>query len=309
MSFSIKEFKVLSSDGIHMLAGVVYAPQGEARGFLHVVHGMTEYIGRYDRFMKDMASAGYICFGYDNLGHGMTVKDKSELGYIARSRGWELLCRDVHVFSDAVRAEYDPDGKLPYCLMGHSMGSFIVRLAAERYVHPQRLIIMGTGGPNPAAGAGLALIGAIKLFKGDRHISRFIDKMAFGSYNKRFEGESDSRSWLTNDREIRDKYRADPLCSYRFTVSAMGDLIRVMKYSNRRAWYKNLASDIPVLLVSGEQDPVGDYGRGVRRVAERLRNRGISTKCLIYKGARHEILNDICYTEVLDDIRCFIEGE
>lgn len=233
MSFEIKEFYVKSSDGIHTLSGVVYVPEGEARGLFHVVHGMTEYIGRYHKFMSDMASAGYICFGYDNLGHGATANSRDELGYIAKERGWELLCRDVKVYSDAVRAEYDPEGKLQYCLMGHSMGSFIVRLATERFIRPDKLIIMGTGGPNPAAGAGLMLIGIIKLFKGDRHISRFIDNMAFGSYNDRFKDENDPKAWLTTDKAIRDKYRTDPLCSYRFTVSAMGDLIRVMKYSNR----------------------------------------------------------------------------
>ena len=307
MSFEIKEFYVKSSDGIHTLSGVVYVPEGEARGLFHVVHGMTEYIGRYHKFMSDMASAGYICFGYDNLGHGATANSRDELGYIAKERGWELLCRDVKVYSDAVRAEYDPEGKLQYCLMGHSMGSFIVRLATERFIRPDKLIIMGTGGPNPAAGAGLMLIGIIKLFKGDRHISRFIDNMAFGSYNDRFKDENDPKAWLTTDKAIRDKYRTDPLCSYRFTVSAMGDLIRVMKYSNRGGWYKALPKDVPMLLVAGENDPVGSYGKGVCKVAKRLADSGIATECKIYPGVRHEILNDVCYSEVLSDIQSFIE--
>ena len=306
MSIEIKDFKVKSSDGIHTLAGVVYMPEGEAKGLFHIVHGMTEHIARYDRFMRDAASEGYICFGYDNLGHGHTVNDDSELGYIAKKNGWDLLCRDVKVFSDAVREEHGKS--LPYILMGHSMGSFIARLAAEKYVSPDKLVIMGTGGANPAAGAGLAVIGMIKLFCGDRHFSPLVDNLAFGSYNKKFGGgtPADPKPWLTNDEEIRAKYYADKYCTFNFTVSAMGDLIRVMKYSNRGAWYKNLRRDLPVLLVSGEDDPVGNYGKGIVEVAQKLKAQGLDAEYILYKGARHEILNDFTYESVKTDILKFL---
>ena len=102
MEISVIKKKVLSSDNIHMLAGTIYLPEGDIKGIYHIVHGMTEHIGRYDRFMRDMAKEGYLCFGYDNLGHGYTVNDKSELGFIAKKRGWDLLARDVKVFSDAI---------------------------------------------------------------------------------------------------------------------------------------------------------------------------------------------------------------
>ena len=302
MSVSIKEFKVKSSDGVHNLAGVVYEPEIEAKGYFHIVHGMTEHIGRYDRFMRDMAEQGYICFGYDHLGHGYTANDDSELGYIAKKDGWDLLCRDVKVFSDAVIAEYGNDK--PYILMGHSMGSFVVRVATEKYVNPDKLIIMGTAGPNPAAGAGLALISVIKLFRGDRHFSKFIDKLSFGSYNDRFGGgsENDPKPWLTNDAAIREKYYADKFCTFNFSVSAMGDLITLIKTCNRKDWYKNLSKSTPILLVSGEDDPVGGYGKGVQTVADGLKEQGIETKCILYPKARHEILNDFTYDEVKGDI-------
>ena len=119
MSVTKREYRVLSSDGVHNLAGVVYLPEGEAKGFFQVAHGMTEHIGRYERFMQDMAEAGWICFGYDHLGHGHTVNDDSELGFIAKNGGWELLVKDIKVFSDAIIAEYsEGKEKLPYCLMG-----------------------------------------------------------------------------------------------------------------------------------------------------------------------------------------------
>lgn len=308
MAFEKREYKVLSSDGIHKLSGVIYIPEGEARGFFHIAHGMTEHIFRYDRIMTDLCERGYICFGYDHLGHGKTVNDKSELGFIAHKNGYDLLCRDIKVFSDAVREEFDPDGKLPYFLLGHSMGSFIVRLATERYVRPDGLIIMGTGGANPAAGAGIALISLIKLFKGERHVSKLVYDLAFGGYNTKFKDDKDanSKSWLTTSQEIRNKYLEDDYCTFKFSVSAMGDLMKLLKYSNRSAWFKNLPK-IPLLLVAGADDPVGNYGKGVHEVEGKLKGCGHNVKCVLYEGARHEIFNDFCYDLVRDDILEFIK--
>ena len=308
MAIQKQEYKVLSSDRVHQLAGVVFLPEGEPVGFFHVVHGMTEYIGRYERFMTEMAENGWICFGYDHLGHGYTVNNDSELGYIAKKDGWSLLVQDVHRFAEAAMAEFSPEDKeLPYVLMGHSMGSFIVRLATETCVHPDRLIIMGTGGPNPAAGAGLALIGLTKMLRGDRHISKLLDSIAFGSYNDAWKnsGETAPNPWLTSDQGVRKRYFADPLCTFKFTVSAMGDLITLTKESNRAAWYQNLPKDIPMLLVAGAEDPVGDFGKGVRYVHEHLLAAGIDATCKLYEGARHEILNDISYADVVKDILAF----
>ena len=156
----ILDKKVLSSDGIHMLAGKVYVPEGDIKGLFHVVHGMVEHISRYDGFMRELAENGYLTFGYDNLGHGHTVNDKSELGFIAHENGSKMLVDDVALFGEEIKAEYGEG--LPYYLLGHSMGSFIARLAAEQYDIQDKLIIMGTGGPNPAVNPGMALIKTIK---------------------------------------------------------------------------------------------------------------------------------------------------
>lgn len=311
MSVERKDFFVPSCDGIHTLSGVVFLPDGEVKGYFHVVHGMTEYIGRYERFLRDVAEKGWIAFGYDHLGHGKSVSDDSELGFIAEKNGWDLLARDVKTFSDAVRVEFGDDDARPYCLMGHSMGSFIVRLAATKYVKPQRLIVMGTGGSNPLASVGILLSGAVKLFCGARHVSSLVNNLAFGDYNKRFSNEEAEAPdpWLTTDIEVRKKYQNDPYCNFSFTVSAMGDLIRLTKYSNSAEWYRSFPKDLPVLLVAGENDPVGNYGKGVREVEERLLAVGVQCKCILYSGARHEILNDFTYENVKCDILDFCMSE
>ncbi len=296
--------KVPSTDGTHELYGRVYLPQGEVKGLFHVVHGMTEHMERYEPFMREMAAEGYICFGYDHLGHGKTVKDQSELGYIAKKNGWKLLVEDVTAFGDAMREDYGED--LPYILMGHSMGSFIVRLAAADGRTPDKLIIMGTGGPNPIAGAGLLIVAAMKLFGKGKTVSKFLYKTAFGSYNKKFDGDG-KRGWLTSNADIREKYDKDPLCNFHFTVSAMGDLIGLTKRANDKDWFKRLPKDLPVLLVAGKNDPVGNCGKGVKVVFNKLKKQGSLVEIRLYDG-RHEILNDACRDAVVEDIKAFLRA-
>ncbi|MBR2346695.1 MAG: alpha/beta fold hydrolase [Clostridia bacterium] len=308
MSYTVNSFTHPSSDGKHTLTGVVYCPDGEARGYFQVVHGMCEHIGRYERFMSQMADEGWICFGYDHLGHGKTAADPSEFGYIADKKGYELLIDDVKRFADAVISKYTAEKGVngPYVLMGHSMGSFIVRLATAKYKNPDKLIIMGTGGKNPLATPGIAIISMIKAFRGGHHISPLVQKLAFGNYTERFEGTDPSR-WLSTNQERLSAFHEDKLSGFFFTVSAMKDLVRMNRDCNLGRWYKAMPTSLPVLLVSGEDDPVGNYSKGVLEVEKGLKKKGIPVKCVIYKGARHEILEDFTHDDVVRDILAFVE--
>lgn len=304
MDVKIIEKSILSSDKIHNLIGKLYIPNGEIKGYFHVVHGMTEHIGRYQEILMEMAKLGYLSFAFDNLGHGKTAGGTKDLGYIAKKDGYKLLAEDLAVFYNSVKNEY---GDYPYYLMGHSMGSFIVRYALGKTVFPKKAIIMGTAGKNPLASAGLLLIKILKLFKGERHVSKFLDGVAFGSYNKKFKSENSRRSWLTTDESVRKKYDNDEFCSYRFTLSAMRDLITLNKLTCLPKWYKNLPQNIPLLIVSGADDPVGGYGKGVLEVYNNLIKNGCDAKVKIYDGARHEILNEpSCKRAVIEDIVSFI---
>ncbi|MBQ4290953.1 MAG: lysophospholipase, partial [Clostridia bacterium] len=301
----VREKRVLSSDGEHELVGTVYLPDGAPKAFFHVVHGMKEYIGRYDGFLKTMAEKGYLAFGYDHLGHGRTAKDASELGYIAPKDGWLRLVDDVAAFGNAMKNEYP--SPLPYYLMGHSMGSFVVRLAVTEYPRlATKLIIMGTGGPNPIARLGSGVVSAVKTFRGEKHVSALLDNLSFGQYNERFPNEG-SVAWLTKDPEVRERYLKDPFCSYSFTASAMGDLIRLTRECNRPEWSNQVGDSLPILLLSGEEDPVGEYGAGVRTVFERLKEAGKNAEMILYPGCRHEILNDTSREQVIADIVRFLE--
>ena len=298
--------RIPSSDGIHTLSGIAMRPSsGKIRGVLHIVHGMTEHISRYRDFMRAVAEQGYVAFGYDNLGHGYTARE-GELGYIAEKDGWKYLVRDVAEGKKYARACF---GEVPYILMGHSMGSFIVRLAAKE-VCPDKLIVMGTGAKNPAADAALLLVAALTRLYGDKHISPLLESLAFGSYNNRFKEDLKvaPKAWLTTIPEVRLRYAKDPFCACRFTVSAMGDLVRLMKYANGDAFFRDVPHTLPILLVSGAEDPVGGYGKGVQAVQNALAENGKRSRMILYPAARHEILNDICVERVISDIFDFMEG-
>ena len=212
---------------------------------------------------------------------------------------------------------YMPSG-VPSCrnfpgksfLLGHSMGSFIARNAAAKYSEDfDAFIIMGTGGPNPASDLGLFLTSFIKCVKGGKHISTLADKAAFSTYNKKT-GSDNPYAWLTHDEEMLTAHDADKYCMFKFTVSAMHDLVKLQKEANLKKWFRSVNKDMPIFIVSGDEDPVGGYGRGVKKVYERLSAAGVRDVTLkLYPGMRHEILNEVGRDEVESDILHWMDSK
>ncbi len=304
MDYEIRNMAIGSTDNIHTLEGKIFIPKGEIKGLFHIVHGMTEYIDRYDHLFSFLAENGYVVFGFDNLGHGKTAKDKTELGFIAHKNGWKYLVHDCIAYSKAVKEMFP--GK-PLTLMGHSMGSFITRLAVEHSGDTyDKYIICGSAGPSPLYKLGICLAKTVKLFCGQKHISKTLYKVAFGGYSKKFENETEF-DWLTKDRNVINNYCNDQFCNYKFTISAIIDLLKLLSNSNRGAWFKNIKKDLPILIISGEEDPVGNYGKGVKKVHKKLQSNGCNAEIKLYKNCRHEIHNDSCKDEMFSDILSFLE--
>lgn len=304
MEYEIRTLQITSTDNIHTLMGKIYIPKGEIKGLFHIVHGMTEYIDRYDCLFAFLAENDYVAFGFDNLGHGKTARNKSELGFIAHKDGWRYLIHDCIAYSKAVKEMFS---EKPLILMGHSMGSFITRLAVEHSGDIyDKFIICGTAGPNPLCDMGILISNLFKAVKGEKYISKTVYSLAFGSYNKRFEPLSEYE-WLTKDREIINKYTLDEFCNFKFTVSATVDLMKLLSNCNRTEWFKNIRKDLPILLISGEDDPVGNYGKGVTEVYEKLKKQNCNAHLKLYKNCRHEIHNDSCRDEMFLDILNFLE--
>ena len=296
-----REFSFPSSTGVCTVSACAYLPEAEPDAVLVIHHGMAEHRERYEPFIGFLCDHGIAVYMHDMANHGTSNEKTDETGWFGEKDGWKGLTED---FRTMVRraAEEQPGKKL--IVMGHSMGSFLCRLYTAQ--HPEDgfagAIFMGTGGANGAAGAGILMAKAIAAFRGKKHKSALLNRIAFGTYNKRFEGRT-AFDWLTRDREIVDRYIADPYCGYLFTVQGMEDLIRANAASNAQDWYEKVPKDLPVLLVSGEEDPVGDYGSGVKNVADRLRATG-HTKVTVklYPGCRHEVLNETNRQEVMEDL-------
>ncbi len=295
---------VPSTDKVHMLKGVVYVPEGEIKAIVQVVHGMEEHIGRYDPFLRFLAQRGFLAFGYDHLGHGRTAIKSEELGFFARKNGDQILVDDVHAFFSQIKAQYPGH---TFILFGHSMGSFIARLVAAQYGSElDGLILSGTGSANSAVGAGLAVSRLVRLLRGSHYVSDRLEGIAFTKYNDRFP-EQDDYAWLTRNPEIRAAYAADPFCNFHFSVSALQDLARLNRRCNAPACFEATPAELPIFLISGAEDPVGDYGEGVKKVMRAYERRGIAHLSMkLYDGCRHELLNELNQEEVYADILSFL---
>lgn len=296
----ITEKRIPSSDGVHQLYCRVYYPEGEPVGLFHIMHGMTEHICRYDKFMNEMAEHGFICYGFDCLGHGQTAKETDDFGYLGECR---FLIKDAQNVSRQMKAEYGKE--LPCYLAGHSMGSFIARCAASPKIW-NKVILLGTGGPIPAVEFALPFIKTKIRIEGERAYSPAIENMVFSIFRKHFKDENDMIAWISTDKEVRDSFRGDPFCAFHFTLNGFYTLLRLLKLCNSKKWFTHVSSQLPMLLLSGSDDPLGGFGKDVSKVKDTLKANGKDARLKLYQGYRHELLNDHCHDEVVNDILAFI---
>ena len=302
MTFRHQTLTFPSSDGKHNLNAEIYEPNdGKPVGVVQLSHGMADYVGRYRELAEFLTQNGYIFAGHCHLGHGKGVLDKSELGFFAKRGGDKLVISDLGKMNAILHARY-PD--LPVYLLGHSMGSFIARIYTAR--HPDTvkgLIIHGTGGPKRALVFGKALVAALSLFCGKKHRSPFVKSLTSKGYNSKFPKEEGENAWLTRDGKIAGAKALDEYANFPFTLAGYADLFRFVGKSNSKKWFNSYPKNLPTLIISGDMDPVGGFGEGVKDVYQRLIDGG--NLCLtfkLYEGARHELFNEINRQEVFSDI-------
>ncbi len=300
MSFTANEFTFRSASGLCDIYAQSAVPSdfSKVKGVVQIAHGMAEHSNRYARFAMELCKNGYAVFINDHLGHGKSVASKDELGYFGEN-GMDSLVDDMKQLTDIAKKEY-PD--VPYILFGHSMGSFLSRKYTEKYGDGlDAAVYCGTSGTNPAAGMGIMVAKYFEKSKGDHERSSFINNMAFGPYNKKTEKRTEF-DWLSRDEKEVDKYIADDLCGFCFTANGFETLFTVLKAVSQKSWYNNVRKDLPILLISGDNDPVGDYGKGVTQVFDDLKKTGHNATVKLYTGGRHEILNETNRDEVTQDI-------
>lgn len=302
MEFLTKEYSFPSHSGLCDIYAQSAAPidYGSIKGVIQISHGMAEYSNRYARFALELCKAGYAVFVSDHIGHGSSVEAKDMLGFFGETDGEEHFVEDLKSLTDIIKNEY-PD--LPFFMLGHGMGSLIARKYTAKYGYLlDGVIYTGTSGENSAIGFGIQLANTLIKQNGPMYRSELLDTMAFGGYNRKTEKRTEC-DWVSRDEDEVDKFVADEYCGYTYTVSGMKALFNTVKQVSSRRWFNSVPLSMPILLLSGSMDPVGDYGKGVNEVYKKLKKSSHTNVSLkLYEGARHEILNEINKSEVFDDI-------
>ena len=298
------------SNGFSRIYYYEYIPETEPIGVIQIAHGMCEYLERYQPFIEFLLGKGLIVVGNDHLGHGRTAAPDpgvlETLGYMGND-GWKYMVDDMHRLVLHMHHKYR---ELPYYLLGHSMGSFLARAYIAKYGEElDGVIISGTAGSNPVLREALLFVQQQKKKHGSMYRSEQVHKMMFGIYNRRIQNPENAYAWLSRDPAVGEKFMENPYSNYRFTLDGFYNLLSMLHHVSSSDCYKSADAHIPMLIVSGEMDPVGDYGRGVREVNRRYRKEEWPDLTLkLYPEMRHEILNEIGKEQVYEDIYNWLDG-
>ena len=291
-------------------AGKIHAcrwiPEGQPRAVVQILHGIAEFVERYDDFASFLNSKGILVVAEDHMGHGQSINGEGIQGYF--HGGWFTAVEDSMQLLEDTRKEYP---ELPYILFGHSMGSFMARTILCKYPDCglTAAVICGTGW-QPA----FALPGLIKVVEGICKVSgetkpnAKLQNLVFGSYNKKVEHPRTAFDWLSRDSKIVDAYIAHPLCGFIASAGLLRDMMKGIHYIEQPANLANMNASLPVFFIAGGDDPVGPYGKGVHTCAEAFRKAGMEDVSVrIYPLCRHEILNEINRIQVYQDVLKWIE--
>ena len=303
-----KEFYYPSSDGMTQIRAMKWEPEGQPRAILQIIHGMTEYIDRYDDFASFLCDHGFMVVAEDHLGHGKSVRGEQYYGYFG-IKGNEWVIKDIHRLHMDTMAEHEG---IPYIMLGHSMGSFFIRqyLTEDNGHYAEKLtgaIVMGTGWqPSVTIKLGKMVCKTLDIDAIGK-TAPILEAMAFGTYLKKIKNPRTDKDWLTKDTAIVDKYIADPLCMFHFTPNGFYTMFQAMEKACDTELMKLIPPGLPILFCSGAEDPVGGWGEQVRKTyTAYCENTDCDVNIEIYPDDRHEILNELDRDEVYADMLEFM---
>ena len=306
---TFKDFYFNSSTGKNKIHARMCVPDAEPRAIVQIIHGIAEYIGRYDEFMSFLADNGIIAVGTDHLGHGKSIESEEQTGFFAYDNGWDYVVRDEEVLRLAMHENYP---ELPIIVFGHSMGSFMTRTLLIRYPDAfNAAIISGTGNQGAAlVNGGLFMGNLVTGLRGAHHYSKFLNNLAFGSYNKIYENPKTEYDWLSRDEANVQKYIDDPLCGFISSCSLFRDMMTGVKFITNKKNLTAMNKNMPVYFMSGDMDPVGECGKGVQKAYNNFLEVGMKDVSIkLYPGGRHEMLNEINKDEVYADILAWLNSK
>lgn len=299
---SFQDFYFQSSTGRTSIHALKCVPDSKPRAVVQIAHGIAEHIERYRPFMEFLANNGFVVAGNDHLGHGKSIRVPAEQGFFAEKDGWWRVVDDMDKLHDIMSKAYP---ELPYVLFGHSMGSFLTRTYLIK--HPDKydaVILSGTGHQSPAlvlgGNAAASVMAKLNGVMGD---GAKLDSLAFGTYLSKIENPRTKFDWLSRDAEQVDKYIADPLCGFVGKIGLYRDMMQGIKFITDKKNIAQMNKEKPVYFMSGDGDPVGDYGNGVERAYKAFCDAGLHDVFMrLYPGGRHEMLNETNKEQVYQDI-------
>lgn len=307
MSMQKDEFTFKSTDGVTIQAYRWQDSRTKTIGLIQIAHGMAEHAQRYESFAAFLTSQGFIVYANDHRGHGNSYSEETDKGFFAKRNGFEKVVEDTYLLTNIIKEENED---LPLFLFGHSMGSLIFRRYIQRFTNDiAGVILSGTAGnPGFIGKVGLILAKFERFIKGNKKKSPLMDKLIFGNHNKRFAPARTRHDFLTRDEDVVDTYVADDNCGFICTTSFYVDLLEGTLTIHRDKELAKTPKQLPIFLLAGDDDPVGDYGEGVQAVYEQyLENDLEQVSIKLYEKGRHEMLNELNKTEVYTDILNWIE--
>lgn len=295
-----KDFTYPSSDGRTTIHGVLWEPDEVAVGVIQIVHGMTEYIWRYGEIARFFTDYGYAVAGNDLTGHGESIIPGAQPMYFGLAGSWNNVVEDLHFLHHKVTKRYPA---IPHFILGFSLGSFLTRDYISHYPYDFRAVVLVGTGQYSAPALWLADLAARAEARkhGEQNSTRMIHRLTFESYNRRFKPTRTEMDWLCENQKLLDQYLADPKRGKSMSAGMFREFVYGMKKTGKMQTIRKMCKDVPVLIISGASDPVGDFGKGAARVKRMFQKAGISAELKIYSG-RHDILREECAGQVLGDI-------
>lgn len=296
------------SCGAGKIHGCRWTPEEPPRAILQIVHGLAEHVLRYDAFARYFNQQGFLVVGEDHMGHGRSIGPENPMGYF--TGGWFCAVEDTCALLRRTKAQYPG---LPYVLVGHSMGSFMVRTILAKYPELDlgAVVLSGTGWqPRGLLPGAAALCSQICQMTDERKPNPTLENLVFGTYNRKVEHPRTPFDWMTRDQKVVDACMEDPLWGFVATSGLLRDMLNGMMYMEKRENLERMNRKLPVLFVAGGDDPVGNYGKGVRQTVQAFQDAGMEDVTMkIYPLDRHEVFNELNRDEVFADIRSWLKDK
>lgn len=302
------EFYYPSADGKTQIHAVEWKPETEIKGIIQIAHGVTEYILRYENFAEFFTQKGFVVAGNDHLGHGQSIAPNDKPMYFGPNGSWNFVVKDIDTCKQMAKKKYP---NVPYIILGFSLGSFLVRTYLIDYAQEplDGAIIMGTGYiPNFKIAIAKMMTNKEAKKVGEENTSPVIKSLTFETYNKLFKPNRTAFDWLCSNEEALDEYIKDPLRGEDYSAGLFREMLTGMQYTADLKNIQKMNKKIPIFLLSGDKDPVGEFGKGVIKTHKIFKKAGIEdVEIKLYPNLRHDILHEKCKDTIYNDIYLWLK--